>query len=81
MDSSLHLYAKDFFKAAYCFLDRIIAGPVIPDATCQSLGCVLRKERKDCLPHTARYVKFQVAECDWNLTGIGDLDGILAVLL
>src|SRR5208282_506636 len=81
MDATLHLYARDFFKAAHCILDRIFAWFVIPDAACQSLGYVLRKEPKDRLPHTAWYVKFQFTVVYRNLTRIGDLDRILAVLL
>jgi hypothetical protein len=37
MDATLHVCPGDFFKAAYCILDRIVAWFVIPDAGCQLL--------------------------------------------
>ena len=81
MDASLHLSARDFLEAARGFLDRIIARSVVADAACQYFGRVFWKECKDRLPETAWNAKFQFTASDRNLTGIRDLDGILAVLL
>src|SRR5208337_67330 len=81
MGTTLHLSARDFFRAAKHFSDRIIVRSVVSDAACQDLGHILWKCSEDRLPDTTWNAQLQLTAGHWNLGRIHDLDGVLAVLL